>query len=180
MKHRASRLPIDQRSFCLLIISNAASPTDDSKPTGTSATLTGFRGIERFPLSEKWLCTAQFRHHADGPKTLPLVNGYGLNDPQASPGALHFNVDGNDYQLDIIEEDGAMWVIFVSSGVHELFCSVKCETQTLLTSVSSAAEMCRRHFTFLPKAEYLLSLTLHLIISAAHYSHDRAIRVLLG
>ncbi|HEY0590670.1 MAG TPA: DUF1684 domain-containing protein [Thermoanaerobaculia bacterium] len=79
--------------------------------------LQSFRGLEFFPVDEKWRVVARFEPY-EPPKQIPIQNIVGLVEPLPSPGALVFTIDGREYRLDpIIEEEGAteLFVIFADA-----------------------------------------------------------------
>jgi uncharacterized protein len=82
---------------------------------------TSFRGIASFPIDAKWRVTARLEPY-DPPKQIPIQNVIGSVEPLPSPGALVFTLDGREYRLDPITEDGSdeLFVIFAdgTSGVE--------------------------------------------------------------
>ena len=68
-------------------------------------TRTHFKGLDYFPVSEKWRVEARFEPY-NPPKKIPIVDITGRNYTSDSPGALVFTVDGKEYRLDPIIEEG--------------------------------------------------------------------------
>lgn len=66
---------------------------------------TNFRGLEYFPLDERWRVEARFEPH-NPPKTIPITNVLGMQSDEPSPGALVFDIDGKTYRLDALTEAG--------------------------------------------------------------------------
>jgi len=79
-----------------------------------SAVKTGFTTIERFPTNAKWRLQARYQAFPER-KTLNIINAVGLPDPQVAPGSVHFEVNGAQLSLDVIDEDpnsDQFWIIF--------------------------------------------------------------------
>lgn len=79
--------------------------------------LGAFRGLDYFPVDEKWRVVARFEPY-EPPKEIPIQNIVGIVEPLPSPGALVFEIDGTEYRLDpIMEEEGAteLFVIFADA-----------------------------------------------------------------
>ena len=72
-----------------------------------------FRGIDNYPTDPKWRVEARFEPY-DPPKSIPIPNVLGTEEPTPSPGALVFELDGRTYRLDPIVETGEtdLFVIF--------------------------------------------------------------------
>ncbi|MBV8518000.1 MAG: DUF1684 domain-containing protein [Acidobacteria bacterium] len=68
-------------------------------------TRTHFKGLDYFPVNEKWRVVAHFEPY-NPPKKMPIVDITGRNYTSDSPGALVFTVDGKEYRLDPIVEEG--------------------------------------------------------------------------
>jgi uncharacterized protein (DUF1684 family) len=66
---------------------------------------TNFRGLEYFPLDERWRVEARFEPY-NPPKTIPITNVLGMEEDDPSPGALVFDIDGKTYRLDALTEQG--------------------------------------------------------------------------
>lgn len=75
--------------------------------------LTSFRGLEYFPTDPKWRVEARLEPYTP-PKQIPILNIVGIVEPLPSPGALVFEIDGKEYRLDPILEEGSdeLFVIF--------------------------------------------------------------------
>ncbi|MGH9457456.1 MAG: DUF1684 domain-containing protein [Thermoanaerobaculia bacterium] len=74
---------------------------------------TTFAGLDYFPIDPEWRVTARLEPY-DPPKQIPIQNIVGIVEPLPSPGALVFEVDGKEYRLDPILEEGSdeLFVIF--------------------------------------------------------------------
>ena len=64
-----------------------------------------FKGLEYFPVSEDWRFDAKFEPYTPM-KKIPIINILGMEEDMNSPGALLFDVDGKQYRLDTVLEDG--------------------------------------------------------------------------
>ena len=64
-----------------------------------------FKGLEYFPLDPDWRFTAKFEPYSPM-KKIPIINILGMEEDMDSPGALLFEVDGKQYRLDTVLEDG--------------------------------------------------------------------------
>ena len=64
-----------------------------------------FKGLEYFPLDQKWRFEARFEPHTPM-KKIPIINILGMEEDMNSPGTLVFDVDGKEYRLDAVLEDG--------------------------------------------------------------------------
>lgn len=77
-----------------------------------AATLTGFQGIENYPISAAWRFDATFEPHPPG-KTIPIVNVLNMIEPLPNPGAVIFEKDGRMHRLEAVDEgDGQLFLIF--------------------------------------------------------------------
>ncbi len=72
-----------------------------------AVTRTGFKGIDTYPLGEKYCVDAKYEPFASGVKLVPHPNKLGLTEMEKCPGVLSFAVDGKSYQLEVIDEDGS-------------------------------------------------------------------------
>lgn len=70
-----------------------------------SRTRREFKGLEYYPIDQKWRIEARFEPYQPG-KTIPITNVLGMTDDEASPGAFAFEVDGKTYRIDPILEKG--------------------------------------------------------------------------
>ena len=81
-------------------------------------TLLEFKGIERFPVEAKWRIKAKVIPQDQNP--LMIMNVLGQNTAQKHGGKLVFEIEGNTYQLDAIDEGGTrLFVTFAdaTSGI---------------------------------------------------------------
>jgi uncharacterized protein (DUF1684 family) len=76
-------------------------------------TRTNFAGLDYFPVEPKWRLEARFEPY-DPPKQIAIADVTGSIQHSISPGALVFSVEGEEYRLDPILEDGSpnLFVIF--------------------------------------------------------------------
>ncbi len=80
----------------------------------------GFTGIERYPVTERWLVEARFEAHPEG-QTIDIANVTGSLDPTGNPGRLHFEIDGQPYSLEALDgNDTELFLIIAdrTSGKH--------------------------------------------------------------
>lgn len=72
-----------------------------------------FKGIELYPISPLWRFTATFEPY-DSPRTLPIVNVFGMEAPEQSLGKVRFEHNGATYRLETILEKGSdeLFIIF--------------------------------------------------------------------
>ncbi|MFA6954549.1 MAG: DUF1684 domain-containing protein [Thermoanaerobaculia bacterium] len=73
----------------------------------------GFTGIDHYPVDPRWRFEARLEKY-DPPKQIPITNVLGQTEPQPSPGALVFEVEGKTYRLEPILEgdDPSYFIIF--------------------------------------------------------------------
>ena len=64
-----------------------------------------FNGLEYYPIDPKWRIVAKFEPYHP-PKKIPIPNVIGMTGDEVSPGALVFTVDGKEYRIDPIDEQG--------------------------------------------------------------------------
>ncbi len=69
-------------------------------------TRTHFKGLEYYPIDPKWRVTARFEAYHP-PKKIPITDVTGMTSDNISPGALIFEVEGKEYRLDPIIEEGS-------------------------------------------------------------------------
>jgi len=62
-----------------------------------------FKETEFYPADLKWRLDAQFERY-NPPKPMPIANVLGMESSESSPGAVKFEVNGKEYQLDAITE----------------------------------------------------------------------------
>ena len=70
-----------------------------------------FGGETWYPVREAWRVVARFEPYHP-PKVIQVLNVLGQTDPQPSPGAALFTLDGKQYRLDPISEGGQLFFIF--------------------------------------------------------------------
>ncbi len=72
-----------------------------------------FAGLEYFPIDPKWRVEARLEAYHP-PKQIPITDVTGMTSNNISPGALVFEVDGKEYRLDPIVEEGSddFFIIF--------------------------------------------------------------------
>jgi uncharacterized protein (DUF1684 family) len=73
----------------------------------------GFTGIDNYPIDGRFRVRARLEPYTP-PKEIPIPNILGGVDPEVAPGALAFELDGREYRLDPILEEGSeeLFVIF--------------------------------------------------------------------
>jgi len=64
-----------------------------------------FKGLEYYPLDQQWRFEARFEPYT-AMKKVPIINILGMEEDMNSPGAVVFEVDGKEYRLDAVLEDG--------------------------------------------------------------------------
>ncbi len=75
---------------------------------------TGFHGLEYFPIDAGWHLTAEFIPYAPE-KRIPILNVLGMQVEMVSPGALVFEVHGQEYRLDpVLEEGSTDWFVMLA------------------------------------------------------------------
>jgi len=88
-----------------------------------SAARREFKGLDYFPPNEKLRVEARFEPY-NPPKKIPITNVLGMTSDEVSPGALVFTIDGTEYRLDPILEQGEkdLFVIFKDQTAgHETY-----------------------------------------------------------
>ncbi|MDQ3283729.1 MAG: DUF1684 domain-containing protein, partial [Acidobacteriota bacterium] len=70
-----------------------------------SPTRTHFLGLTYFPISEKWRVVARFEPYTPT-KKIPITDVTGMTSNMESPGALVFEIDGKEYRIDPVLEEG--------------------------------------------------------------------------
>jgi len=85
-------------------------------------TLKEFKGMEYFPINDKYRVRAEFRPF-ESPRVVEVTNAYGLREQLRVPGALHFELDGQQLSLLAVDEDGEpdnYWILFkdLTNGVE--------------------------------------------------------------
>jgi uncharacterized protein len=82
-----------------------------------------FKGLEYFSADPKYRVEARFEPY-DPPKKIPITNVLGMTSDEISPGALVFTLDGTEYRLDPILEQGEtdLFIIFKDATAgHETY-----------------------------------------------------------
>lgn len=76
-------------------------------------TRTHFKGLEYYPIDTKWRVEARLEPY-NPVKKIPITDITGLTSDSDAPGALVFTIDGKEYRLDPILEEGSdeLFVIF--------------------------------------------------------------------
>jgi hypothetical protein len=76
-------------------------------------TRTHFKGLEYFPTDPKWRVEARFEPY-NPMKKIPIVDVTGRTEDNDSPGALVFTVEGKEYHIDPVLEEGTdeLFIIF--------------------------------------------------------------------
>ncbi|HET8796298.1 MAG TPA: DUF1684 domain-containing protein [Thermoanaerobaculia bacterium] len=72
-----------------------------------------FQGLEYYPIDPKWRVEARFEPYAPV-KKIPITDVTGTTSESISPGALVFTLDGQEYRLDPVLEEGSdeLFIIF--------------------------------------------------------------------
>lgn len=72
-----------------------------------------FAGLDYFPIDPKWRVEARLEAYQP-PKRIPITDVTGMTSDNIAPGALVFEVDGKEYRLDPILEEGSdeLFIIF--------------------------------------------------------------------
>lgn len=65
-----------------------------------------FHGLDYFPIDARWHITAEFIPY-EPVKHIPILNVLGMKIDMISPGALLFELDGREYRLDPVLEEGS-------------------------------------------------------------------------
>ncbi|MFP5246842.1 MAG: DUF1684 domain-containing protein, partial [Thermoanaerobaculia bacterium] len=76
-------------------------------------TRTQFAGLDYFPVDPKWRVEAKLEM-AHPPKQIPITDVTGMTSNNISPGSLVFTLDGTEYRIDPILEEGSdeLFLIF--------------------------------------------------------------------
>ncbi len=78
---------------------------------------TQFKGLNYFPISTDWRVTARYQPYQPA-KKISIVNILGMTEQMQSPGALVFEKDGKQWQLDAILEaadDTELFIMFTDA-----------------------------------------------------------------
>jgi len=72
-----------------------------------------FTGLDYFPIDPKWRVEARLEAY-NPPKQIPITDVTGMTSNNPAPGALVFTVDGKEYRIDPIVEEGSdeFFIIF--------------------------------------------------------------------
>jgi uncharacterized protein len=74
---------------------------DSAAPTRVN-----FKGMEYFPIDPKWRVEARLEPY-NPPKQVPITDVTGMTQNNTAPGALVFTIDGKEYRLDPLIEEGS-------------------------------------------------------------------------
>lgn len=76
-------------------------------------TRTHFQGLDYYPIDPKYRVEARFEAYHP-PKQIPIDDVTGMRSVNISPGALVFTVDGKEYRIDPVLEEGSdeLFLIF--------------------------------------------------------------------
>ncbi len=77
----------------------------------TAKTRKEFKGIEYFPATDKFRLQAEFTPYQP-PKELEIINVLGLLNKDEAIGKLKFEIDGNNFQLDVMDAGEDFYLIF--------------------------------------------------------------------
>ncbi|MFL6246616.1 MAG: DUF1684 domain-containing protein [Thermoanaerobaculia bacterium] len=69
-------------------------------------TRTHFQGLDYFPTDPKWRVEARFEPY-NPVKKIPITDVTGMTSDNIAPGALVFTVDGKEYRIDPVLEEGS-------------------------------------------------------------------------
>ncbi len=73
--------------------------------------LTSFKGIDRYPVDASWKVTATWEETPN--RSIPIANVLGQTIATPAPGILHFELQGQPFQLDALNEgDEELFIIF--------------------------------------------------------------------
>ena len=87
-----------------------------------SPALVNFKGIQRYPIYLTWRLHAKFKAAGEARK-IDITNIIGQTTLQPSPGALVFEINSKEYQLDVIDEGSAEYFVIFgdSTNAHETY-----------------------------------------------------------
>jgi uncharacterized protein (DUF1684 family) len=76
-------------------------------------TRTHFQGLEYYPIDPKWRLEARYEPYTPE-KKIPITDVTGATADSIAPGALVLNIDGKEYRIDPVLEDGSdeLFIIF--------------------------------------------------------------------
>lgn len=69
-------------------------------------TRTHFKGLEYYPIDPKWRVEARYEAYHP-PKKIPITDITGMTSDSISPGAIVFEIDGQEYRIDPVLEEGS-------------------------------------------------------------------------
>lgn len=72
-----------------------------------------FEGLDYYPIDSKWRVEAKFEPY-NPPKKIPIDDVTGMRSESIAPGALVFTLDGKEYRIDPVLEEGTdeLFIIF--------------------------------------------------------------------
>lgn len=72
-----------------------------------------FEGLDYYPIDSKWRVEARFEPY-NPPKKIPIDDVTGMRSESIAPGALVFTLDGKEYRIDPVLEEGTdeLFIIF--------------------------------------------------------------------
>jgi uncharacterized protein (DUF1684 family) len=76
--------------------------------------LAHFTGVQRFPVDPAWKVEATLVNE-NHPADISITNVLGQTSPQKSPGKLVFSINGKQYSLDALDEDGKLFILFADA-----------------------------------------------------------------
>ncbi|HET6628467.1 MAG TPA: DUF1684 domain-containing protein [Woeseiaceae bacterium] len=82
-----------------------------------------FQGLEYFPIDSDWRVTAELVPYEPA-KRIPILNVLGMQVEMTSPGALVFELQGKEYRLDPVLEEGTTdWFVMLADETsgHETY-----------------------------------------------------------
>jgi uncharacterized protein (DUF1684 family) len=75
-----------------------------------SAAVTGFTGIDRYPVDLNWMIAAKFIAH-NPKKLIDITNVLGQTTANPSPGYVEFERHGKRFKIDALEEEDELFLI---------------------------------------------------------------------
>lgn len=75
-----------------------------------------FKGLEYFPIDARWRVRADFIAY-EPPKVIPILDVTGMRSEMTAPGVLVFTIDGREYRLDPVIEEGSdeLFIMFADA-----------------------------------------------------------------
>ncbi len=79
-----------------------------------------FKSLDYFPIDPRWRVVAKFEPY-NPPKKIPITDVLGMTGDETSPGALVFTVNGKEYRIDPIDEQGEedLFIIIKDQTSHD-------------------------------------------------------------